>query len=79
MISPLLARPPASPEQHRAQLGHVVASERARRDRGRELATVACLLPLVAEDADTGELGDRDLGLPGAVRAHQADVLAWLE
>ncbi len=41
-----------------------------------ELAVVAGLLPVVAEDACAGELGDLDLGLAGAVGAHQAHVLS---
>ena len=62
--------------EHGAELGHVVALDRARLDRCRELAAVARLLPVVAEDARARELRDRDLGLPGPVGAHQAHVLA---
>ncbi len=40
---------------------------------------MARLLPLVAEDPRARDLGDGDLGLAGAVGAHQADVLARLQ
>ena len=41
-----------------------------------ELAVVARLLPVVAEDLGAGELGHLDLRLPRPVGAHEADVLA---
>ena len=42
----------------------------------RELAAVARLLPVVAEEVRATELVHRDLRLPGTVGAHQRDVLA---
>ena len=52
-----------------------VARKRARLDRVDELAVVARLLPVVAEDVRPDELFDRDLRLARPVGAHQADVL----
>ena len=52
-----------------------LALERTGLDRVSELAVVACLLPVVAEDVRSHELFDRDLGLAGTVGAHQAHVL----
>ena len=48
----------------------------SRLDGGGQLASVARLFPVVAEDAPARELLDRDLRLAGAVCAHQAHVLA---
>ena len=52
------------------------APDRARLHGRGELAAVARLLPVVAEDARARDLGDRDLGLARPVRAHQAHVLS---
>ena len=76
VISSSVRRPSASPGEHGAELGHLVARERARLDRVDELAVVACLLPVVAEDVRPDELLDGDLRLSRPVGAHQADVLA---
>ncbi len=65
--------------EHRTELGHGLAREGARLDGVHELAVVARLLPVVAEDANARQLLDCDLGFPGAVRAHQAHVLAGPE
>src|SRR5262249_61091430 len=51
----------------------------ARLDRVGEVAVVARLFPVVAEDVHARELGHRDLGLARTVRAHQARVLSGLE
>ena len=48
-------------------------------DRVRELAVVACLLPVVAEDVRPRQLGDGDLRLARPVGAHEAHVLAGAE
>ena len=71
-----LRRPSAVPDEHLAELRHVVARDEACRDRGGELAAVARLLPVVAEDDAPGDLLRRDLGLSRAVGAHERDVLA---
>jgi hypothetical protein len=41
-----------------------------------EIAVVARLLPVIAEDMDASKLLDRDLRLSGPVRTHQARVLS---
>src|SRR3712207_7674465 len=49
-----------------AELRHVVAADSAALDRPGEVAGVARLLPVVAEDTSADELLDRDLCLPRA-------------
>ena len=61
------------------ELRHVRSVQQARFDGGGELASVARLLPVVAEDVRARELLDCDLGLPRAVGAHQAHVLPRLQ
>src|SRR5581483_6660778 len=67
------------PGEHGAELGHRLAPDDAGFDRVAEVAVVARLLPVVAEDADAAELGRRDLRLARPVGAHQAHVLARAE
>src|SRR5204862_202937 len=62
--------------QHGAELRRVDLSDRTGLDGVHEVAVVARLLPVVAEDVHPGELRDRDLGLAGPVGSHQAHVLA---
>jgi hypothetical protein len=52
-------------DEHGAELGDRVLGDDAGGDSGSELAAVACLLPVVAEEVRARELGDRDLGLAG--------------
>ncbi len=78
-MSPSLRRPSAAPGEDRAELGHVLSRHGTRFDGRGELAAVARLLPVVAEEVRASELLDRDLGLPGPVGAHQRNVLARLE
>ena len=79
MISSSLRRPCRLAGEHGADPSHVALAEQARLDRVRELAAVACLLPVVAEDARARELAGGDLGLARPVGAHQAHVLPRLQ
>jgi len=74
-----LAAAGRDPRQHVAELGHVLAAEHAGLHRVDEIAVVARLDPVVAEDADARQLADGDLRLPRPVGAHQARMLAWAE
>src|SRR5206468_2020403 len=62
-----------------AELVRLVLSDRTGLDGVSELAVVACLFPVVTEDASTRHLADRNLGLTRAAGAHQADVLSRLQ
>src|SRR5919109_196141 len=64
------------PGQNVSQLRYIFPREDTLLDRRFEVARLACLLPLVAEDVDTRELSHRDLRLAGPVSAHQARVLS---
>ncbi len=77
----LLVRPAPllGAEQDVAKLGDVLAPDRPCRKSVAEVAIVARLLPLVADDPGPRQLAIGDLGLAWPIRAHQADVLAWLE
>ena len=61
--------------EHAADVRDPVARDDARLDACGQLAAVARLLPVVAEEVGAGELADRDLRLAGAVGAHHRDVL----
>ena len=62
--------------EHRAELGDLVPRHDAGLDAGRQLAAVARLLPVVAEEVARGASSvDRDLRLARPVGAHQRDVL----
>ncbi len=78
-MSPCASASVGRSRQDRAELGHVLSRHGACFDGGGELAAVARLLPVVAEEVRAPELLDRDLGLPGPVGAHQRNVLARLE
>src|SRR5438876_5213428 len=63
-------------DQDVTDLRNVLAANLRRSDCGRELTSVARLLPVVAEEARASELLDRDLRLARPVGAHQAHVLS---
>ena len=79
VMSPALRRPSASPTSTVPSSVTEFTRDGTRRHGCGQLAAVARLLPVVAEDVRAAELCDRDLGLPWAVGAHQRDVLACFE
>ena len=74
VTAPASGAPGRRAGQHRAEVGHPLARDRARLDGAGQLAAVRRLRPLVAEQRAALDRADRRLGLAGTVRAEHVQV-----